>query len=284
LVIELGLGRLVGVDGGLKRLDAIEEVRCLVDLRGGEVELTGGPLERRRNGAESDRAFVGAVDAFPHFLARCEEIRAGAALDAVVCHDYVDDVVGPAPGHVAFDAAAARLRFTGVEGDTGMAAGTGGVEGGGSAAGSVGVVAGCTGHSALALQKAPGLAQAVAMVSNLKMVGGGIAGREVEMDDEVREGLLRTIGEGRPIEAANGVGQGAAGGFEVALEADFKLSLLGGSSWIEYGSADFGGGPSCRSGGDMGLCGTMTTLAVDTRGEFAGAFVGVAIVAEHAFV
>jgi hypothetical protein len=161
---------------------------------------------------------------------RSEGVRRAAALDAVIGNDGVDDVFRAALGHVAIDAIGGGGGVGGNGEFCGLVAAGAGlvitVKAGLAMADVVGVVAGAALQFALALEETLGLAQAVDGADDFKLVFTAAAGGVIERELEGAERLTGAVGEGRAIVAANGVGQEAHGGFQMALGADIHFAIL----------------------------------------------------------
>ena len=226
------------------------------------------------------------------FGARGERVAGrGVALNAMVRHDGVDDVFGAPFGHVAAGAVGGRgvaaggdgaIKLLGVAfaaggvvvGDGGLAAGdVMGIVAGGAAEGSwarqVGRVPGplAPGLRGLcAFEEAAGLADAIDGVDEFELVlalsGGGV----IEEEPLVRERLAGLVIEGAAIVAGEGVGQGEAGGFKVALHADLVAAVGGEARGVDDGLAKRGGGGTGAGEFDVVQAGAVAALAVDAVG------------------
>ena len=140
------------------------------------------------------------------------------------------------------------------------------------------------------------MADAIAGVDEFELVlalsGGGV----IEEEPLVGEGLAGLEVEGAAIVAGEGVGQGEAGGFEMALQADLFAALGGEAGGVDDGLAHGGGGGAGAGEFDVAETGAVAALTVDAVGEgievdgfgeglfVAGRNARVAVVAVHAVV
>ena len=217
--LPIGLGQLEIV-GGLRRLMPFDErpqpgrsgleVRPLVDLGRGQQQLVVRRGRQLGRVVQRDLAAVARLVILGGLLERRQELGGGrrTALDLVVGHDRLDDVLGPALGHVA--AGAVSLGVAGVlgagerRGVAGAADGVVGLLGVGAAPRLVRIVT-ARAAQAVAPAKALRLQKAIAVAGDLELVLTDAVG-VVEVQHEVRQRLTGLVGESAALEAHDGVG------------------------------------------------------------------------------
>ena len=104
---------------------------------------------------------------------------------------------------------------------------------GGSMRNVVRIVAGGAGQRAFALEEALRFAQAIGRTDDLEFI---VFSDLIEEEDEGGERLAGAVGVGSAVESADGVGEGRAGGFQMALFAHFDGESGREAAGIDYGA------------------------------------------------
>ena len=125
-------------------------------------------------------------------------------------------------------------------------------------------------HGARAFVETNRLAQPVGRPRDLELAFMACAGRMVKMQLIVAQRLTGPVGKRLAPVPDHRIRQLEAGGFEVALQADFHLPLAAQPLGIHDGRLDFGGRPALLHGLHMRLARPMAALAIDPFGKFRG--------------
>src|SRR6185437_13645234 len=126
----------------------------------------------------------------------------------------------------------------------------------------MGIVAGGARELAGALQEALGLAQTVGGADDFEIVGRALG--FIVVEDEIAEGFAGLIRERAAIVFDDGMRQRAAGGFEVALHADFELARGGEARGVYDLCAELiGGRVGELRGCDVIGTGAVAALTID---------------------
>src|SRR5262245_56385668 len=87
----------------------------------------------------------------------------------------------------------------------------------------VGIVTRCASHCTAALLKTRRLAKSVSLIDNFETFFMFAFRRAIEMNGIICERLAWTVGEYAATEAPHGIRKSRAGGFKMALHADFEI-------------------------------------------------------------
>ena len=162
--------------------------------------------------------------------------------------------------------------------------------------GLVGIVASGAGQTPLRFQEAHRLPQPIDLADHFELVVMAGVGRVIEILVVVAQRLAWLIREDAAVEFPDRGGQFGAGGFEMALHADFELAIRGEARRVDDGVTNIGRRFALQDRLGMGDPGAVAPLAVDALrkvgGEYRSPFdVGIAlgddrirIVAKHAAV
>ena len=302
MMVELGLRRLVGLDGPLQIRDPRFQIRLVLHLGHSQVELLFAPCDLPRIVELHFTPIRPLVKGF--LLQRGQKIPYRLeALDVVIGHHGVNDIVGPALRHVTgqairrrgvfprCDLLIQRRRMTAPTDFRVVASGL-------LAPGDVmRIMAGDAGHRSTALLETEGLAEPVGGIDDDELVITPGARCMIEVEDVVRQFLTRPKGEHAPAVAVNERRQTRAGGLQVALHADFHLPFRTHPPRVlNAGSDRFQRGVRLFRYGDMVLPGPVAALTIDAfrdlplekRGPAEGVASGfdlrIRVVTEHATV